>query len=147
MYPRGESNPGLWGERQISNPTDYEGLIWIMSWKYTITKLLKSNMSHYHLVLYVINSWRRRSKKSKEITLTTKASQMYLIFQILFFKQRNGTMDLKRKKEFNFFYLFILSSESNFEYVIACWITICFFSSECWHFHNFNVLNISQKKK
>ena len=46
----------------------------------------KPNMSHYHPVIFGINSSRRRSKKSKEITLfqSTKASQMYLIFQILF---------------------------------------------------------------
>ena len=89
-----------------------------------------ANMSDYHPVLFGITSWRRRSKKSREITLfqSTKASQISLIFQNLFFpkfyenKEIHWTMDLKRKKEFNFIYLPI-----HFEHVITCWISICFF--------------------
>ena len=42
---------------------------WLTCWIGQSEVQFLANMSHYHPVLYGINSWRRRLKKSKEITL------------------------------------------------------------------------------
>ena len=101
-------------------------------------------MSHYHLVLFRITSWRRRSKKSKEITLSINKSKSNVInfskefFSKVLWKQRNTlNHGFEKKKGIHLYiYLFILST----------WLVLNhdpFFLSNV---DIFDMLNISQKK-
>ena len=62
-------------------------------------------MSRYRPVLYGINSWWRRSKKSKEITVfqwIRKLTKCILNLSKSFYQSFRRILDLKRRKEFNF---------------------------------------------
>ena len=62
-------------------------------------------MSRYRPVLYGIISWRRRSKKSKEITVfqwIRKLTKCILNLSKSFYQSFRRILDLKRRKEFSF---------------------------------------------